>query len=228
MTIPIKIIKKQEYEKDHEKPDQEVVWDSIAKAWNKYVVKKIPIVEDFLKDKKGLVIDLGCGDGRNMIANDDITYYGVDFSAASLKHTLNRSKKEKLKVKLFKGKADKLSEEFKDEMFDYGLFIATLHCIETEKERLNALKEFYRVLKNKGQGLISVWNAEDKRFDSKKGDIYMNWKDDNIDYMRYYYLYDQDELINLLESVGFKILEIYKPTLHDKFSKRNIVIRVEK
>lgn len=228
MTIPIKIIKKEDYEIDNPHPDQEEVWDSIAKAWNKYVVKKIPIVKEFLSEKKGLVVDLGCGDGRNMIPSDKITYYGVDFSAASLKHTLNRSKKEKIKVKLFKSKIDKLPDEFKSNMFDAGLFIATLHCLESKKEREKSLLEFYRVLKKGKEGLISVWNSEDPRFGGITGDVYMSWREQGICYMRYYYLYKKDELIGLLESVGFKISEIYKPIFHDPFSKRNIIIRVEK
>ena len=44
MTIPIKIISKEEYEKDNPKPEQEEVWDIISVPWEKYVVKEIPIV----------------------------------------------------------------------------------------------------------------------------------------------------------------------------------------
>ena len=57
MTIPIKIISKKEFDKGKNQLEQEEVWDSIAIPWGKYVVKKIPIVEEFLKGKKGNVVD---------------------------------------------------------------------------------------------------------------------------------------------------------------------------
>jgi len=252
MTIPIKIISKKEFLKQNKKPNQEQVWNSIAKTWNKYVVKKIPIVVDFLKNKKGKIIDLGCGDGRNMIPNPNITYYGIDFSEQSLNHAKKRAKKEKINIKLFKKQSDNLSE-FKTNMFDHGLFIAALHCIETKKNRSKTLKEFYRILKPNAEALITVWNSEDKRFshikggregkDGQKGkdyngDIYMSWKQNNIPHMRYYYLYKKQELLNLLKSTGFKILEFYEPlpslgrvggqVINDRFSKKNWIIRVGK
>jgi len=233
MTNPIKIVSKDEFLKKNKKSSQENIWESIAKAWNKYVVKKILVVEDFMKSKKGFVVDFGCGDGRNMIVNSKIKYYGIDFSSASLKHAEKRAKKEGLKVELFKSRVDSLDKKvFKNNMFDYGLFIATLHCLETRKQRLDALKEFYRVLKVGAQGLISVWNSEDKRFNRVRklgcGDIYMSWLDNGEQYYRYYYLYFKKELLNLLKRVGFKVEEIYEPTLHDRFSKKNWIIRVRK
>lgn len=229
----IKIISKEEYLKKNKKPDQEDIWNSIAKSVSKrdfFKIREINAVHEFLRDKQGLVIDLGCGAGWNMIPNKDIIYYGIDFSNESIKLTKKRAEKKGINVKLFRGDASKLNKEiFKDEMFDYGLFIAVLHCIEGEKERLNALKEFYRVLKKNGEGLITVWNSEDSRFSDVKnhGDVYMSWKDKNKFFMRYYYLYDKKEFLNLLKKVGFKILEIYTPD-SDRFSKKNWIVRVRK
>ena len=229
MTIPIKIISKKEYLKRNPKPNQEEVWDSIAIPWKEYRSNQVPIVAEFLKDKKGKIIDLGCGSGRNMAKNDDIEYCGVDFSENQLKQAWDYIQKNGINAKLFKSKADKLNkEDFPDEIFDYGLFIATLHCIECKKKRENALKEFYRVLKPGAEALISVWNSEDKRFNSLKGDIYMSWKKDEINYMRYYYLYNLQEFLDLLKGVGFKILEIYNAREHDRFSKKNWIIRIRK
>jgi len=229
MTDPIKIISKIEFDKNNRIFKQEIVWDSIAAPWKTYVVKKIPIVEEFLKDKSGKVIDLGCGTGRNMIKNDSIEYLGVDFSQGQLKHTKDYIKKNQIKAKLIKSKVDDLSF-LGDCLFDYGLFIATLHCLETEKQRKQALLEFYRVLKKGAEGLISVWNSEDKRFDKvrKEKDIYMSWREDGVPYMRYYYLYEREEFLKLLGDAGFKILEIYKKREHDRFSKKNLVVRVKK
>ena len=135
----------------------------------------------------------------------------------------------KIGAKFFKLSADKLSKkDFFNEMFDYGLFMATLHCIEGKKNREDALKEFYRVLKKGAEGLISVWNSEDKRFNGLRGDVYMSWKEDGVAYMRYYYLYEKEEFLNLLKKIGFKVIEFYSPMEHDRFSKKNWIVRVRK
>ena len=228
MTLPLKIIPVQEYLKENPKPNQEEVWDSISNPWKKYRVGKLPIVVKFLKDKKGKIVDLGCGSGRNMIKNKEIEYYGVDFSENQIKHAEKYIKQEKINAKLFKSSIDNLPSDLKKEMFDYGLFIATLHCLETKKQREDALKGFYRILKNSAEALISVWDSEDKRFKGLKGDIYMSWKEDGVPYMRYYYLYEKQELFDLLEKIGFKILEVYTPKEKDRFSKKNLILRIKK
>jgi ubiquinone/menaquinone biosynthesis C-methylase UbiE len=115
-------------------------------------------------------------------------------------------------------------------MFDYGLFMATLHCIEGKTARENSIKEFYRVLKKGSEALISVWNSEDSRFDVVKnhGDIYMSWKEDGVPHMRYYYLYSKKEFFNLLKKTGFTVIEEYSPREHDRFSKKNLIVRIRK
>ena len=229
MENSIKIISKSEYLKNHKKPVQEDVWDEIADLWVECRQGKIPIVAEFLKGKKGRIVDLGCGSGRNMI-NPKLEYYEVDFSEEQLKSAEKISEERKINAKFFKSKIDKLDLNiFKNNIFDYGLFIATLHCLESGDERENALKEFYRVLKNGAEALTTVWNSEDKRFDNVKnhGDIYMSWRKDGKEYMRNYYLYSKDELLDLLKKTGFEILEIY-PAGKDRFSKKNWIVRVRK
>lgn len=228
MTIPIKIIRKQDLTI---KPNQLDIWNKIAKPWKTYVVKRIPIVEEFLKNKKGKILDLGCGTGRNMIPSKNIEYYAVDFSEEQLKQAKEYTNKNNIKAKFYKSEANHLP--FKDNTFNHGLFIATLHCIESKEKRKKALEELYRVLKPGGQALISVWDSKDKRFNqvNNQGEIYMSWLDNNIPHMRYYYLYNKKEFINLLESVGFKILSIEnKEELqqNDRFSKKNLIVKIEK
>lgn len=209
-----------------EKPNQEKVWDDISDTWKDYRTKQIPIVSEFLQDKKGKIIDLGCGTGRNMIPDKNIEYYGVDFSGKMIKNAEKFVKINKINAKLFKSKADDLSL-FDNEMFDYGLFMATLHCIEDKKERLNALEEFYRVLKPGAKALISVWDGEDNRFNGKK-EVYIPWAEGGENHMRFYYIYSEKEIMDLLESVGFKITEEYKPREHDRFSRKNWIFKIEK
>ncbi|MBR9706624.1 methyltransferase domain-containing protein [Candidatus Pacearchaeota archaeon] len=229
MTIPIKIISRMQYLENNAKPNQEQIWDVIAKPWRTYVQKKIPLVVEFLKNKRGKIIDLGCGSGRNMIKNKEIEYYGLDFSKKQIENAALLTAVEDINVLLFQSAVDKLDKDtFKDEMFDHGLFMATLHCLETEQERLNSLKELYRILKNGAQAMISVWSSDDKRFKGLKGDIYMSWREENVPYMRSYYLYDKQELIDLLKSVGFEILQFYESLTDDRFSRKNWILRIKK
>lgn len=225
MTDPIKIINKSDLSSH---PNQEKIWDEISKPWKTYYVKKIPAIVEFLKNKKGKVIDLGCGTARNMIANPNLTYTGIDFSAGQIEQAHRQIKKDNVNAKFIKADLLYLHKLIKPNSFDYGLFISTLHCIETKEQRLKILKTFYKSLKSGAQAIITTWDSTDNRFKGFDKDIYMSWKEDGIPYMRYYYLYDKKELIDLLKSVGFKILKIYKSTEHDRFSKKNLIIKIKK
>jgi ubiquinone/menaquinone biosynthesis C-methylase UbiE len=227
-----KIISKEDYELTNKKPTQEKVWDNIAKPWKTYVVKQIPAVKDFLKNKKGKIIDLGCGTGRNMIPNKNITYYGIDFSKNQLIQAKKHIKLNNIKAKLFKSKAQDL-KKIKDNTFNHGLFIASLHCIESKEKRKKALEEFYRVLKPKAKAVLTVWNSDDKRFKhvNNQGDVYMAWKENNIPYMRFYHLYEKKELTDLIKSIGFKITSFKihnEKEKTDRFTKKNYILTIEK
>jgi len=223
----INIISKSEYLKNNKKPSQEKVWNEISSSWRKYRSKEIISVKSFLKNKKGKIIDIGCGSGRNMFYNENIEYTGIDFSEGQLKEAKTHIKENNIKAKLIKGKAENLSK-IRDNYFDHGLFIASLHCIETEINRLKALKEFYRVLKPKAKALITIWNSEDARFNNLKKEIYMSWKENNLFHMRYYYLFDRKEIKNLIEKTGFKILKFKENKIGDRFERKNWIIEVMK
>jgi len=198
---------------------QQKVWDSISDLWSEYRQKPRDYVVEFLKDKKGNVLDYGCGSGRNFVKQDNLMFYGVDFSLQQLKYAEENAKKNKIKVDLQQIKSEKLS--FEDNFFDACLFVATLHCIETPKKRRVALEEIYRTLKKGSQMVISVWNKESNKFKDEKGkEIFMPWKFNGNVYERYYYLYDKEELKKLLENVGFKIIK-------DVSDKMNIVFIVK-
>lgn len=229
MTNQIKIISKEEYLKNNEKPNQQEVWNNISKPWRKYKTSEILTVRKFLENKKGKVIDIGCGSGRNMILNSKIEYTGIDFSEGQLIQAKKHIKENKIKAKLIKTKANDLSK-IRNSYFDYGLLVASLHCIESEEERKKSLKELYRVLKPKAKALITVWNSDDERFFhiKNKGEIYMSWKEDNFYHMRYYYLFKENELKNLIKDIGFKIINFNNSNEDERFNKKNWIIEIEK
>ena len=219
--------------------NQQKVWDKIAPFWNKYKVergiKNTSLIDEFIEEKDNNILDLGCGSGRNFIKIKGFkgTIYGVDFSEQMLKFAKKNSEKIGINVKLTK--ANVWDIPFKDNFFDKVIFMATLHCIKGKQKRIKTLKEIYRVLKQKGRMLITIWNKKSKRWKNKGKEITARWTVENVDedvntnsldaekVERYYYLYDYDELKQELENIGFKIIK------HNFVeSARNIILIAEK
>jgi tRNA (uracil-5-)-methyltransferase TRM9 len=207
--------------------NQQEVWNKIAVDWRKYRSSPVKEVIDFLKNKNGRLLDLSCGSGRNMIKQEGLEYYGVDFSDKMLDFARKNAENLGIKARLSKADASKLN--FDDEFFDCAIFISSLHCIEGEKIRKKALSELFRVLKQGGEAMISVWNKEAKaslkEVEGKEG--FIDWKKDYITLKRYYYFYDEDELIYLLKEIGFEIIKVstYGEEGH---ARKNIVVYVRK
>jgi tRNA (uracil-5-)-methyltransferase TRM9 len=198
--------------------DQKKVWDSISEDWKKFRVKTIEEVEEFLKDKKGNILDLGCGTGRNFVKLNG-TIYGVDFSGEMLKHAKESSKEKNIDVKLFESEANDLP--FDDGFFDSAIYIAALHCVVSKEEREDSLKELLRVLKPNAEALITVWSKNHKKLVNHPKDSTIEWKTKTESLHRYYYIYDKEELEDLLKDVGFEIVSIEE-------DNKNIVMVVRK
>lgn len=212
------------------KGSQEEVWDKIADPWKKFRAKPIQEAVDFLKTKKGKVLDLACGSGRNFFKSPNLKIYGVDFSQKMLDYAKKHAKKEKIDVKLLKSQAYEIT--FQSDFFDTAIFIASLQCIETSEKREKTLRELFRVLKPNSMALITAWDKDQKRFRKKGKENYIAWQDEG---KRYYYLYEKKELICLLEKVGFEIIEVYrkeneniKYSTRKRYSEKNILVIVKK
>ena len=186
--------------------NQEKVWNEIAEEWNKLRQKPLPEAMEFLGDKKGKVLDLGCGSGRNFIANKKIKFYCVDFSKEMIKFAKENAKKKGINVKFFISDSENLS--FADNFFDSAIYIAALHCIPENRQRKKSLRELFRTLKKNSKALITVWSKNHIKLVNHTKDATITWKKDSERLQRYYYLYDKEELKELLENVGFKIISI--------------------
>lgn len=209
--------------------NQEQVWNKIAEPWSKYRKKAPEEVSEFLKNKKGRVLDLGCGSGRNIIPNKDIEYYGVDFSEEMLKFAEKGSKNKRVNAIFFKSTLEKLP--FESNFFDSAIFISTLHCILCENNRKKALEELYRVMKKGSIAMVTVWDKESNKLFMEKNlkEGFVNWEKEGVNYQRYYYFYDKKELEALLKKVGFKILKTEsRNEKASKHSNKNIIVYVKK
>ena len=189
--------------------EQQVVWNAIAHSWHNF--RNVPIrkAEDLAvawKLKTGSVLDIGCGNGRNLIPFLRMGYkgYGIDFSKVMIENAKKLLDKKGLKADLKIGKAEKLPYE--DESFEYCLFIASLHHLQG-LERKKAIFEMRRVMKKGGYALVTVWNRLQPRFLFGKKDRYISWRIKDRIYERYYHLFTYWEFKRFLQESGFEITE---------------------
>src|SRR3989344_4159076 len=66
--------------------NQKRVWDAIASQWNNFRQAQFKPVYDFIEryqPKKGKVLEVGCGNARNLIpfAKQGFECHGIDFSS---------------------------------------------------------------------------------------------------------------------------------------------------
>ena len=190
---------------------QKQIWNAIAPEWFEFKKNPGRGVEDFLKSKKGKILDLGSGAGRHLLKTKGKLYL-VDFSEEMIKLAKKKAKQKKISAEFAVADLTKLS--FEDNFFDYSISISAFHCLKP-KDHKKAIKELYRVMKPKSKSLIGVWNFNSKRFNQKKGkEKLVGWQDKG---KRYYYLFEEKEIHNLFKKIGFKILSTHNSEMMINF-----------
>lgn len=163
--------------------------------WN--FVKKF--LEKQKEDMRG--IDIGCGNGKNMLINENLNIIGID----NCKELVSICKKKNLNV--FAGDCCDLKME--NNYFDYAMSIAVFHHLGNEYRRHQALDQMIQVLKKGGCGIFSVWSIEnqEKRRKFVKGANFVNWerRRDRQIFKRYYYIFTKDMIYKFLQPFQTKI-----------------------
>ena len=166
-------------------------------------------VQNVNKDKinKSInVLDIGCGNGRNMTEfNSEITsIFGIDNCEKFVKICNDRG----LNVIY----SDMSQMPFKDNYFQYFLSIASFHHLSTIERRIQTLREINRIARVGAQMLISVWSFKqpENTPQSKKikgyGDNFVQWNKYGKIYDRYYYIFKVDEITRLFNQTGWKVI----------------------
>jgi len=189
--------------------NQKKVWNEIAPSWSKYRNKTLKTVKDFLKGKKGKILDIGCGSGRNFAAQEGLEFYGIDFSKNMISLAKIQADKLNIKAHLSVQEADNLN--FRENFFDNIICFSVLNCIKSDKKRKESLKEINRVLKPKGKVLISSWGKNSSRLKSKEKECEVPWttaKDKKV--KRYTYTYNLSELEKECKEAGFRITKTWE------------------
>lgn len=132
------------------------------------------------------ILEIGCGNGKNMLYRKDLDFYGIDFVEKFI---------EIIHKKGLKGEVMDMREiTFEENTFDHIIMIASYHHLETMDERVAVLNHIKRILKPNGTCLITVWSdnqPKDSRFKFDKRDTQVKWvsrKTGEI-FSRYYRIY---------------------------------------
>jgi 2-polyprenyl-3-methyl-5-hydroxy-6-metoxy-1,4-benzoquinol methylase len=141
--------------------------------------------------KEGSILDAGFGNGSLSLrlSKGNYNIIGIDLSQEFIDYASEKIQSPKIKLK----KGDITNLDFKNNTFDGIVCSEVLEHIEEEEE---AIKEFYRTLKEDGKLFISV-PANPKLWD--KSDEWAGHKR----------RYTKNQLKKLLEANGFKIIKIH-------------------
>ena len=129
----------------------EETYNTIAKDFNKTRYKIWRCVLQFITglESNTKLLEVGCGNGKNMLYRNDIDSYGIDISEEQVE--ICRAKG--LKVE----KANMTRLPYGSNEFDNIICIATYHHLDNPNDRRTALLEMYRILKPNGKILLTVW-----------------------------------------------------------------------
>ena len=184
------------------------VYNSIANEFSDTRYRPWTCVESFLDnlEKDKIIGDIGCGNGKNMLYRKDLINYGCDFSKELVKICLKQN------LNVIEG--DILNIPYKDNSFDYTLCIAVIHHLSTIDKRIKSINELIRVTKPGGKILILVWALEQESNSKRKftkQENYVDWKNKSKQLLgkRYYYVFKENELENLVSSINVKIVKSF-------------------
>lgn len=189
------------------------VYEAIAPHFSSTRYSKWPRVVRFLESipHGSIIADAGCGNGKYLDISSGLYTIGSDRSKA-LVSICKRKGKEAIV-------SDVLSLPYRSECFDAVISIAVIHHLSTETRRREAIKEMLRVLRPSGKMLVYVWAFEQTgRFEGKfeDQDALVPWKlpqrfanenSGSSEYHRYYHLFKEGELEQLVNGFGGEIIE---------------------
>ena len=135
-------------------------YDAIAPAFSRTrstFWDELLFVRDLLP-KGGVILDVGCGNGRFLGALEDkpLTYTGIDFSEGLIAF----AKKEhhaRPHANFIVG--DALALPFQNHTFDVAVSFAVLHHIPSHAYRVQFLQEAKRVITPRGIIVLTAWNV---------------------------------------------------------------------
>ena len=175
------------------------VYENISKHFSNTRVYTWKWIDVFITSlqKHSLILDIGCGNGRNMIFSD-YNFVGID----NCNGFLNICREKKLNVI----EANMTNIPLQSNTFDAIICIASFHHLSNYELRLQSLKEMKRLIKPNRNILLSVWSINQpkktKKIFNSYGDTFVTYNKFGTIYERYYYIFKIDEIKNLFKNIG--------------------------
>lgn len=210
----------------HIKNDLRKIFNEIAQSYAYSRLKPWPIVLEVMKENSRVIGDIGCGPGHNtqflLEKHSKIEVIGLDISYGMIKIAKKRMLKRGLYSRFHPVEADTEHLPFREKSFDGLAYIAVIHHLPSSMSRINALKDAFRVLKENGRIVITVWALIQGRFlptliknvplrilglRQNIGDVFIPWRTQGKVLLRFYHLFLPWELIEITKQAGFKILK---------------------
>ena len=187
------------YQKDHVID----VYDEIATHFDvtrAYIWKG---VKNFIENlnQSDMLLEIGSGNGKNLLVRKDIFNFGFDISHEMLKICKNKN------IECIEG--DAIYLPFRDNYFNATMSVAVIHHISDLNARIKAIQEMTRITKVGGKIFIQVWNNFSKKKTKKytklenNGDYLIEWQtQDSKKFYRYYHLFEKDEFLEMITKVN--------------------------
>ena len=164
------------------------------------------IIADMIAHGSTSVLDIGCGNGR-LLEQAGISglqlweYLGIDCSDGMITEARKLHPENQFEII---GMQDIATL---DRSFDTLLLLASFHHMETHGERIQLLQDSKKLLNPNGQIYMTNWNLRDQA----KYETSHRW-DGDYDikigaYSRYYHGFTVDELTELFEETGYRVIE---------------------
>lgn len=190
------------------------------KPW-KCTLDFFDFIDEQTKNKKVTIIDLGCGNGKNIINNnynkvnyDRFNFLAIDNSIEFLK-IVNNLNKSNINTIL----SDMTDLPLKDNIGDFMIVIASYHHLDNHNDRIKCLKEIERVVKKDGYILLTVWSMEQPeskmkrlknvKFKNKDSIVPFYNRKDGKYYQRYYRIYAKDDFNKEIKETNLTIMKSY-------------------
>ena len=194
------------------------VYETIAVSYG-YLRRRLWAPVGIIVEDKGIYLDGGCGPGQYSVYlanrfNVEVVCIDIAYNMVDLTYKRARNKGVDLLVHCVQG--DLLKLPFRNNSFNGGFYIASLHHIPGFKGRLRCLIEFLRVVKKNSRIFITVWSLVQPRFMDyivkwavwrlrgiklDFGDNLVPWRHRGKILWRYYHLFTLPELKRLLSII---------------------------
>jgi ubiquinone/menaquinone biosynthesis C-methylase UbiE len=173
-------------------------YDIHATDFSKSRFRIWPHIKSFLDGlpSNSKVLDIGCGNGKNMTYRQDLQLYGLEHSQSLTDICIQKG------LAVVQGDARNLP--FEDNSFDAIIMIAVIHHINPEEHHI-VLNEIKRVLKPNGSCLITNWAVEQpilakRRFHKGLNMVVWKGKEDNP---LPYWVMDNSAALNFLDNIPY-------------------------